>query len=291
MRRILLCTIICCFLLNAQAQVPPEYLKIVDSIENSFKYEHGTISLNGGVGKIVVPAGFKYLDVTQSEKVLYDLWGNPKGGNSTLGMLLPEKQGVMSDSGYVFNIQFDEIGFVKDDDADKINYDELLTQMQKETDEGNKERTDAGYEAIHFTGWASKPFYDKDKKILHWAKEIKFGESEVNTLNYNIRVLGRKGVMILNAISTMPNLEIVKNDIPKVCDIVQFSEGSKYSDFDPKVDNVAAWTIGGLVAGKILAKVGFFAVILKFWKLIALAVAGAFSAFKRFFTRDNDEQA
>jgi uncharacterized membrane-anchored protein len=230
------------------------------------------------------------LDIPQAEKVLYDFWGNPRGSNSTLGLLLPEKMGVFSDSGYVFNIQYDAIGFVKDDDADKINYDELLTQLQKETEEANKERTEAGFEAMHFAGWASKPFYDKEKKILHWAKEIKFGESEVNTLNYNIRILGRKGVLVMNAISTMPNLDIVKKDIPKVCDIVQFAEGGKYSDFDPKIDEVAAWSIGGLVAGKILAKAGIFAIILKFGKVIALAFFALLAGIKRFFTGDKKEE-
>lgn len=112
---------------------------------------------------------------------------------------------------------------------------------------------------------------------MHWAKEIKFGDAEVNTLNYNIRVLGRKGVIILNAIATMPDLPLVQKDINKVLTIVQFNDGYKYKDFNSSTDNVAAWTIGGLVAGKVLAKVGFFAVLLKFWKLIAVAVAGGFS--------------
>jgi uncharacterized membrane-anchored protein len=289
MKKLLLCFVTFC-IFNLNAQTPVEIQKKIDSIENTLKYTKGTIDLDGGVGKMVIPEGFKYLDIPQAEKVLYDFWGNPRSSNGTLGMLLPEKMGVFSDSGYVFNIQFDEIGYVKDDDADKINYDELLTDLQKETEEANKERTDAGYEAIHFTGWASKPYYDKEKKILHWAKEIKFGESEVNTLNYNIRVLGRKGVLVMNAISTMSNIDVVKKDIPKVCDIVQFAEGSKYADFDPKVDEVAAWSIGGLVAGKILAKVGFFAVILKFWKLIALAVFGAFTAIKKFFIGKKEEE-
>jgi uncharacterized membrane-anchored protein len=290
MRNFLLCLFTFC-VFNMYAQTSVEIQKTIDSIENTLKYTKGTIALKDGVGNMVVPDGFKYLDIPQAEKVLYDFWGNPPSSNNTLGLLLPEKMGVFSDSGYVFNIQYDAIGFVKDDDADKINYDELLSDLQKETEEANKERTEAGFEAIHFTGWASKPFYDKEKKILHWAKEIKFGESEVNTLNYNIRILGRKGVLVMNAISTMPNLDIVKKDIPKVCDIVQFAEGGKYSDFDPKVDEVAAWSIGGLVAGKILAKVGFFAIILKFWKIIALAVFGAFTALKSFFTgRKKDEE-
>jgi len=175
----------------------------------------------------------------------------------------------------LFFWQYDEIGYVEDDDADDINYDDLLKQLQKEAEESNAERKKGGYDPITIVGWAAKPFYDKDKKILHWAKEIKFGSAEVNTLNYNIRVLGRKGVLVLNAISSMPDLSMVKADVHKVLDIVQFNDGYKYKDFDPSVDQVAAWTLGGLVAGKVLAKVGFLALLVKFWKLIVLGVAAA----------------
>jgi uncharacterized membrane-anchored protein len=152
--------------------------------------------------------------------------------------------------------------------------------MQKEVVEANKTRVKEGYEAISIIGWAAKPFYDKDRKILHWAKELKFGNSEVNTLNYNVRVLGRKGVLILNAIATKADLPLVQKDINKVLDIVQFNDGYKYKDFDSSIDEVAAWTIGGLVAGKVLAKVGLFAVIAKFGKVIALAFFGFFGIFK-----------
>ncbi|RYD70214.1 MAG: DUF2167 domain-containing protein, partial [Sphingobacteriales bacterium] len=124
-----------------------------------------------------------------------------------------------------------------------------------------------------------------------WAKEIKFGSAEINTLNYNVRILGRKGVLILNAIASVNSLAVVKADIPKVLNSVHFSDGNKYNDFNPEIDEVAAWTIGGLVAGKILAKVGFFALILKFWKFIAIGAVAAFSFVrKKFFgKKDSDD--
>lgn len=267
----------------------------IDSIEKTFHYEHGTINLKNGVGKIIIPQGFKYLNPVQAERVLVDLWGNPKSENITLGLILPENQGVLTESGYVFNIQYNEIGYVKDDDADDIDYDELLTQMKEESVEENKERKKEGYEPVSIVGWAAKPFYDADRKILHWAKEIKFGNSEINTLNYNVRVLGRKGVLVLNAIATKADLPLVQKDINKVLDIVQFNEGYQYKDFDSSVDEVAAWTIGGLVAGKVLAKAGLFAIIAKFGKVILLALLGLFGTFKNkirnlFSKKKNEEE-
>ena len=182
------------------------------------------------------------------------------------------------------------MGFVKDDDAEDINYDDLLKEGQKEMREVNPERIKQGYQPIEFIGWASSPFYDKNKKILHWAKELKFRDDSLNTLNYNLRILGRKGIFMLNAVGSMSELQEVKSNIDKVIGSVEFKEGHKYSDFIPDVDNVAAWTIGGLVAGKILAKVGFFVLIAKFWKLIALAIAGAGGSICKYFKRKKKEE-
>ncbi len=242
-----------------------------DSVESSLAYEHGEIMLENGVVRI--PEGFKYLNSGQSETVLKDLWGNPNG--ECLGMIFPDSMSPMSANSWAFVITYDDIGFVKDDDADKIDYDDLLKDMKKETAEANTEREKLGYESVELVGWAATPYYDKERKILHWAKELKFGDNEVNTLNYNVRVLGRKGVMVLNAVGSIDQLAEVNSNISKVLDIVSFNDGQKYSDFDPGIDDVAAYTIGGLVAGKVLAKVGFLALILKNIKLIIIAVAVA----------------
>ncbi|QHT70298.1 DUF2167 domain-containing protein [Rhodocytophaga rosea] len=276
---------------DSLALMAQAYQTYTDSINASMKYEKGTIKLSNGIATIKVPAGYKYLDAKQSNYVLTELWGNPDRGSS-LGMLFPEHAGPMSDSSWCFNIEYDEIGYVEDDDAEDIDYEELLTTMKQEVTDANTDRVAQGYEKVELVGWASNPFYDADKKILHWAKEIKFGDSEENTLNYNVRVLGRKGVLILNAIASMNDLKAVKGNVHAVTDIVAFTDGNKYENFNPDVDQVAAYSIGGLVAGKVLAKVGFFAGLLKFWKVIAIAIAGAGTSLWKWFTgrRENDER-
>ncbi|MCU0354745.1 MAG: DUF2167 domain-containing protein [Cytophagales bacterium] len=262
----------------------------IDSLEASFNYQRGAIKLDGGIGTLTVPPGFKYLDAKQAEYVLTELWGNPKA--STLGLIVPENVGVLSENTWVFDVQYDEIGYVEDDDADDIDYDDLLAEMQKDATEANKERTAQGYQPIQVVGWAAKPFYDEDRKILHWAKELKFGDDKENTLNYNVRILGRKGVLVLNAIATVKQLPEVNKNIDKVLGIVQFADGYKYSDFDPKIDQVAAYTVGGLVAGKVLAKAGIFAFLGKFLKVIVIAAVGGLSAlWKMFSGRRREEPA
>ncbi|MBA4055929.1 MAG: DUF2167 domain-containing protein [Marivirga sp.] len=266
---ILLITSISCWV-SSFAQIDSVQV-LIDSIEASLQYQQGEIHLKNGLGKLAVPGGFRYLDGQQSRYVLEDLWGNPED-TLVMGMIVPENTGVLGDNSWAFIITYDEMGYVKDDDADDIDYEELLEEMKTDASSENEFRAKEGYEPIEIIGWASKPFYDEDKKVLHWAKEIKFGENESNTLNYNVRILGRNGVMVFNAVAPMEALPQVQKSITPVLASFTYADGVKYKDFDPKLDNVAAWTIGGLVAGKVLAKAGLFALLLKYIKVIAIAI-------------------
>ncbi|RFS21795.1 DUF2167 domain-containing protein [Chitinophaga silvatica] len=267
------------------------YEKYIDSVNNSLHFEKGIIQLAGGKATINIPPGFRFLNSQESEKVLVQIWNNPPDqAKNVLGMIFPENTGPLTDSTYAFVVKFEDLGFIKDDDAEKIDYDEMLKNIHDGEAEENKAREAAGYSRFHLVGWAQKPFYDKEKKVLHWAKEIEFGNGkEVHTLNYNIRILGRHGVLSLNAVCTMEELPLVKANINKVLTMAQFTDGNAYADFDPKVDKIAAWTIGGLVAGKVLAKAGFFVIILKylgaFWKFILLGIAACFGFIKKLFKR------
>jgi uncharacterized membrane-anchored protein len=86
-----------------------------------------------------------------------------------------------------------------------------------------------------------------------------------------------------NAVAAPGQLAEIKASIPALLANVSFAKGQQYTDYNAGIDEVAAYTIGGLVAGKVLAKVGFFAIILKFWKLGLLALGGVWAAIKRLF--------
>jgi len=260
----------------------------IAAIENSLKYQTGNIKMTGGNATLNVPKGFKFLDAKQTQHVLTDLWGNPED-LSVLGALVPEKKGVLADDSWLFTVTYDNMGFVKDDDAKDMDYDELLVDLKEDIKKENEQRAKDGLQTVSLIGWASKPYYDDNRKVLHWAKELHFSEQVGNTLNYDLRVLGRKGVFILSAVASMKELPEVKANMENVISSIKFDEGNQYADFDSGTDTIAAWTIGGLVAGKVLAKVGFFALILKFWKLLVLAVVGGFGAIKKFLFGKKDQ--
>lgn len=280
--------LLCASLAHAVAATEIDSAKLFfDSLEASFTYQHGEIKLDDGIGTLNVPAGFRYLDATQAAYVIHDLWGNPHG-EGTLGMIVPENIGITDERSWAFIITYEEMGYVKDDDADEIDYDELLSEMQSDAAAANEERVKEGYESIAIIGWAAKPYYDSEKKVLHWAKEIKFGETEGTTLNYNVRVLGRKGVLVLNAVASMMELPDVQQNIEPVLASFNYADGNKYADFNPDMDEVAAWTIGGLVAGKVLAKAGILALLLKNLKLIALAIGGLGAAIWKWYKKKTE---
>ena len=54
------------------------------------------------------------------------------------------------------------------------------------------------------------PSYDAAAHKLYWAKELMFGTDMDHTLNYNIRVLGRRGVLVLNAVAEMKQLAVIR---------------------------------------------------------------------------------
>ena len=253
-----------------------------DSINARYTFVTGKVDLADGVASLNIPEGFKFLDGAQSREVIVDLWENPPGAaESVLGMIFPANATVL-DHAYAFVVEYDAMGYVSDADADDINYDELLTTMKEDDVAENQQRKAEGYGTLDLIGWAAPPYYDKERKVLHWAKELHAEEAEGNTLNYNVRVLGRKGVLVLNAVAGMEALEEVKTSIPAVLDMASFNSGYTYEEFDSSVDEVAAWTVGGLVAGKVLAKAGILALILKNIKLVFIALAAAGAGIWRF---------
>jgi len=267
------------------------YQQYADSIEQTIEYKTGQIVMDD-LATIDVPKGFKYIDADDAKTILIDVWGNPpyEPDAKPLGMLVQENFSLTSgDDSFVIEMTFVDDGYIKDDDAKEIDYDKLLESMQEDTKASNAFRKEEGYPTVDFIGWASDPFYDAENKKLHWAKELKFEEDDINTLNYDIRVLGRKGFLKLTAISDMQTLANVKNNINPVLQSINFNEGHRYSDFNPDLDKVAAYGIGGLIAGKVLLKTGLIAklglILAKSWKIILIAFAGLAGVFGKFFRR------
>lgn len=266
-----------------------EEIAFYQSIAESLDPQTGEIVLGDGLATLNVPENFYFLDADDSETVLVELWGNfPDQG--VLGMLFPSTYSPLDSDAWAVTIDYTEDGFVSDEDAGDIDYDDLLRDMQKDTRDWNEDRVDAGYEAVELLGWAEPPRYDAASKKLYWAKELRFGDMQDTTLNYEIRALGRRGILSMTFIAATEQLDEINDNRDRVLAMAEFTEGNRYSDFDPSMDKVAAYGLGALVAGKIAAKTGLIAGLLifakKFGIFFILGIAAFFRKIKGAFSSD-----
>jgi uncharacterized membrane-anchored protein len=249
-----------------------------DAISKSLKFQSGTITLKDGLATIHLTDDFKFLGPADARKVLHDLSGNPDDPD-ILGMIFPRTTGDdATDTTWAVTIHYEASGYVKDNDADTIKYDDLLKQMQQEVVDGNAERAKEGYPTAQLMGWAEEPHYDKAAHKLYWAKELKFSNEPDDTLNYDIRILGRRGVLVLTVIAAEKDFSAINDRIPAILSMVDFQPGNLYADFDPKIDKVAEYGLTALIAGGALAgaaKLGLFGLMFKYIVVAALALKSA----------------
>lgn len=275
-----------------QDAVPAEPESITaEQFEASLHYRHGQVELPGAIATMDLPDGFKYLGPDDAEQVIEKAWGNPDG-SGTLGMLFPESPGVTDPAAWGVVITYEDDGHVSDSDANEIDYAQLLEQMQESTEQANAERRKQGFEAVQLVGWGEPPRYDKDSHKLYWAKQLKFGDAEVDTLNYNIRVLGREGVLVLNAVANIDQLADIKPQMNEVVGFTDFIAGNRYQDYKEGVDKTAAYGLSALIAGGVAAKTGLLAKLLALLiaakKLVLLAVVGAGAVVAKWFKSKRD---
>jgi uncharacterized membrane-anchored protein len=252
----------------------------------SLQYQSGAVSITEAKAKLNLKPGYRFLAQADARRVLEDFWGNPPD-ESVLGLIIPDSAPLSDDHSWAVVVTYSDEGYVSDEDASKTDYAELLKTMQSDTVASNEARKEQGYEPIILVGWAETPRYDAASKRLYWAKELSFGGEKTNTLNYDIRVLGRQGYLSLEAIAGMSDLKRVNDGMKEILPMAQFDAGNTYADYDSKTDKTAAYGVAALVAGGIAAKTGLLAklgaILLAGKKLILLLFVGIAGFFKKLF--------
>lgn len=270
-----------------------QLLQKMDAVQKSIK--KGNITLPNGMAELKLNENMRYIPPQSAETMLVDFWGNPAGsGSNTQGMLLPRGVDVTSPESWGVVITYEEDGHIADDEATKINYDDLLKEIQGSIKEATQQENAPQVELV---GWADKPYYDQSSHKMYWAKEIKFNNEPENTLNYNVRILGRKGVLVLNAVSEMKNIEKIKTSMRDVIGFTDFTSGNKYSDFNPTSDKVAEYGLTALILGGvgIASKTGLFAkllvLLLAFKKILIFGVLAIGGGVYKLFGKLRGSQA
>jgi uncharacterized membrane-anchored protein len=259
----------------------------------ALNYQTGNITLPNKVATLHLAGNYRYLDPAETEKLLV-AWGN-QPGNDTQGAIVPTEVDPLSGEGWAVIVTYEEDGHIDDSDAKDIDYDDMLKDMKEGTEDNNKARKEAGYEAVHLIGWAEKPHYDPASRKLYWAKELKFEGAEANTLNYDVRVLGREGVLSMNAVASIGQLGRIRSDMKPLIEVAEFNQGYRYADFNSKTDRMAEYGLGALIAGGVAAKLGLFAklgaLLLAFKKLIIVGLVAIGGFVAKLFGKKKDVAA
>ncbi|WP_109126552.1 DUF2167 domain-containing protein [Dyella sp. C11] len=254
----------------------------------------GTVALPGAKATLKLADGYSFLPAKDAQRVLTEAWNNPPDSD-VLGIILPDTDPhtLFDEDNWAVVVTFVDEGYVSDADAAEIDYDDMLKDMQEATRDENPDRVRRGYPAVELVGWAEPPHYDAATHKLFWARDLKFksadGSDDGHTLNYAIRVLGRKGYLSLNAVAHIDQLAKVRADMPKVVAMAEFDDGERYADYNASTDKVAAYGIAALVAGGIAAKAGLLTklglMLLALKKFIVVGLVAIGAAIARLFKR------
>ena len=233
---------------------------------------------------IALPEGYGFVPREQAAAVM-DKMGNTVD-ERFLGLIFP-----LSEGNWFVSVDWEESGYIKDDDAKDWDADELLQTLKDGTEAANEHRQQIGVAPIEVTRWVESPAYDATNHRLVWSAEAreKTGQDPDPTVNYNTYVLGREGYVSMNLITSSSQVESDKPAARELLAAVNFNEGKRYSDFKEGTDKVAAYGLAALVGGIAAKKLGLLAMaglfLAKFAKLILVGVVAFGAALARIFKK------
>lgn len=245
--------------------------------------------------ELSLPAGYVYLPPAEAKKTL------EKNGSfhndAVLGLLASDKP----NEEWFAVVQYEDSGYVKDDE--KLDGDEILSTLRDGVKEANEERQQRGFKPLSLDGWSEAPRYDAARHHMVWALIV--SDPDGKSVNYNTRILGRRGYVSLNLVTSPESLPAYKGNAATLLTAMNFEKGARYEDFDKKTDKVAEYGLAGLVlagAGVGAAKLVKIGLLAKFGKLIiaaliagkkaiVIAVLAIGAAVKKFFFKSDAESS
>lgn len=261
---------------SQEAELSPEDAAAKKAYEDfmtslSWKTEgSGTL---GSRADLAIPAGYRFLGAGDASKLM-QFYGNLSDG-SELGFIAPDHMEWFA----VF--EFEDIGYVKDDEKDKLDADEILDQLKEGQKAANEELSRLGHSTLTVLGWHTPPFYNKETNNLEWA--IKLSSSDGGEiLNYKTKLLGRRGVMDVVLVCSEEQLASVIPEYQGLLKGFAYKQDESYAAFT-QGDKIAEYGLVGLIAGGGLLVAAKSGLLTKLWKPIAFGLVAIGAFIKRIF--------
>ena len=142
--------------------------------------------------------------------------------------------------------------------------------------------------------WEIPPRYNEQTHNLEWAIR---GESEGRpVINYNTRLLGRKGVMEVNLVIEPEKLVAALTAYQALLTDYSYKQGERYAEYRSG-DKLAKYGLAALITGgaaAVAVKTGLFASLILFFKkaakFVVIAVVAVIAWLKKLITGGRKSQ-
>lgn len=119
--------------LTAAAQAPEEESEAGSEAASaqflgSLHYREGEIAVPQAGAHFRLTPAFRYLEQADARRVLEELWGNPPD-ESVLGLIVPATPGLADEKSWAVVVTYSDDGYVSDEDATRIDYQEMLETL------------------------------------------------------------------------------------------------------------------------------------------------------------------
>lgn len=231
-----------------------------------------------------VPDGYVFLNGDET-RVIMSAMGNFCSGQE-VGFLTTKSYFATNDTSsakWFVIFDFDECGYVKDDEKKDLQADAILQGFKDGTERSNEQRRKNGVPGLTIIGWDVPPRYNETTHNLEWCIRAKDDRGEL-VVNHNTRILGRRGVMKITLVADPNQLPVVMPEYNSRIAGFQFTSGEKYAEYR-KGDKIAKYGLAALIAGGAAAAAVKTGLLQKLMKPILIGLVAVAAFFKKIFGR------
>lgn len=233
----------------------------------------------GSQAEIDLPTGYVFADGADSRKIM-EYFGN-QPTDLEQGYIEPA-----DNSDWYVIFEFEDSGYIKAD-GEELDADALFKSLQEGSKAGNEWRREHGLPELTLVSWHEKPHYDPKTNNLEWGT---VNESEgQNVINYNIRLLGREGVMSATIVASPEKMTQAITATKSLLQKYDFKGGKKYSEWR-EGDKIAEYGLAALITGGAVVAASKSGLLSKFWKLIVVGIAATGGLLKTFWKKITGKQ-
>lgn len=260
----------------------------VVAAQDKIEWQKGPIRVDiESHAEVTIPQGYIFTGkegTMRAMKLMGNLLTNKEVGMIAPASLLDPKS---KDRPWFVVFEYDPIGYVKDDEKNNIDANSLLETFRENNRRANVTRAKEGLQTLEVAGWAVRPHYDQQTHNLEWGLELKEKQGEVdigNTVNYEVRLLGRTGVMSSTLVLSREDLNTILPEFRKLLKSYEFKSGMRYAEFK-QGDKIAQYGLTALIGGGAVAVAAKSGLLKHLWKVLVAAAVGVGALLRRLWGR------